>query len=168
MEWDGKDPAERYLVGFGFVDFDYPETLKIEMAAGRSFSREYAADNGRAFMVNEEVVKLMKLDAASAVGKRLRWGGIEGPIVGVMKNFHYQSVRNAIEPLAVSLVPANFRFAVVRLKAGEIPASLEDVKSAWRRIYPQYPVEYRFFDEDFDEMYRSDERMGSLLKVLPG
>ena len=168
MDWDGKDPAERYLVGFGFVDFDYPETMKIEMAAGRSFSREFAADNGKAFMVNEEVPKLMKLDAASAVGKRLRWGGIEGPIVGVMKNFHYQSVHNAIEPLAVAVLPSDFRYAVVRLKAGEIPASLEDVKNAWSRIYPQYPVDYRFFDQDFDEMYRSDERVGALLRVFAG
>jgi len=168
MDWDGKDPAERYLVGFGFVDYDYPETMKIEMAAGRSFSREYAGDNGRAFMVNEEVPKLMKLDPAAAVGKRVRWGGIEGPIVGVMKNFHYQSVRNAIEPLAVAVLPSEFRYAIVRLKAGEIPASLEDVKNAWLRIFPQYPVDYRFFDQDFDEMYRGDERMGSLLKVFAG
>jgi len=167
-DWDGKDPAERFLIGVGFVDFDYPETMKIEMAAGRSFSREFAADSGQTFMVNEEVPKLMKLDAASAVGKRFNFAGVNGTIVGVMKNFHYQSVRNAIEPLAVLIDPEQFSYAVVRLKAGEIPASLEDVKNAWRRIYPQYPVEYRFFDEDFGQMYRADEQMGALLKVFAG
>jgi len=166
-DWDGKDPERRVLIGIGYVDFDYPETLKIEMASGRPFSREFATDTGGAFLVNEEVPKLMGLDAASAVGKRFQYG-IDGTIVGVMKNFHYQSVRNAIEPLAVRIDPARFRFAVVRLKAGEVPASLEDVKQTWRRIYPQYPIEYRFFDEDFGRMYQSDERMGRLLKVFAG
>ena len=166
-DWDGKDPAQKVLIGYGSVDFDYPETMKIEMAAGRSFSRKFAADNGRAFLVNEEVAKLMGLDAVSAVGKRFNFG-VEGTIVGVMKNFHYQSVRDAIEPLAVLIDPTEFRYAVVRLKAGEIRDSLAGVKEAWQRVYPQYPIEYRFFDEDFGRMYQADERMGSLLKVFAG
>jgi len=166
-DWDGKDPTQRVLIGYGSVDFDYPETMKIEMAAGRPFSRKFATDSGRAFLVNEEVPKLMGLDAASAVGKRFNFG-VDGTIVGVMKNFHYQSVRSAIEPLAVLVDPTEFRYAVVRLKAGEVPDSLEGVKETWRRIYPQYPIEYRFFDEDFGRMYQADERMGSLLKVFAG
>jgi putative ABC transport system permease protein len=167
-DWDGKDPERRVLIGLGFVDFDYPENMKIDMAAGRTFSKAFSTDLGRAFLVNEQVPKLMGLDAASAVGKRFEFMGINGTIVGVMKNFHYQSVRNSIEPLAVAVVPANLRFAVVRLKAGEIPASLDSVKSTWRKVYPQYPFEYRFFDEDFGRMYQSDARMGSILKVFAG
>jgi putative ABC transport system permease protein len=166
-DWDGKDPNQKYLIGYAAVDFDYPETLKIGMAAGRTFSRNFATDSGRAWMVNEEVIKLMGIDPAAAVGKRFKWG-VEGTIVGVMKNFHYQSVRNAIEPLAVIIIPEEFRFAIVRLKAGEIPASLADVKKTWQRVFPQYPCEYRFFDEDFGQMYQDDERMGSLLKVFAG
>jgi putative ABC transport system permease protein len=166
-EWDGKDPSRRVLVGWGLVDFDFTETMKIELAAGRPFSRKYATDNGKAFLVNEEVPKLMGLDPASAVGKRFNYG-VEGTIVGVMKNFHYQSVRNAIEPMAVIVDSTQFRFAIIRLSAGEIPTSLEAVKTVWTRVFPQYPVEYRFFDEDFGEMYRADERMGLLLKVFAG
>ncbi len=167
-DWDGKDPERRVLIGFGFVDFDYPETMKIDMAAGRTFSKAFASDPGRSFLVNEAVAKLMGLDAPSAVGKRLDFVGVKGTIIGVMKNFHYQSVRNSIEPLAVAVVPANLRFAVVRLKAGEIPAALDSVKATWRKVYPQYPFEYSFFDEDFGRMYRSDARMGSILKVFAG
>ncbi len=166
-DWDGKDPSQKYLIGNASVDFDYPETLKIEMAAGRTFSRKFAMDSGKSWMVNEEVTKLMGLDPAAAVGKRFTWG-VEGTIVGVMKNFHYQSVRSAIEPLAVIVAPENFRFAIVRLKAGEVPASLQDVRKTWQRVFPQYPFEYRFFDEDFGRMYRADESMGSLLKAFAG
>ncbi len=166
-DWDGKDPSRRFLIGWGLVDFDFTETLKIEMAAGRPFSKKYSTDNGHAFLVNEQVVKLMGLDPASAVGKRFRYE-VEGTIVGVMKDFHYQSVRNAIEPLALLIDPNEFRFAVVRLSAGEIPASLAAVKEAWQRTFPQYPVEYKFFDEDFEEMFRGDEQLGTLLKVFAG
>ena len=165
-DWDGRNPDLRFKISFASVDFDYPETLKIGMAAGRPFSRTFATDLRRAFMVNEEVPKLMGLDAASAVGKRFNFRGYEGTIVGVMKNFHYQTVRNAIEPLAVVVDPKDFRYAVVRLTAGQIPASLENVKETWRQVFPQYPLEYRFFDEDFEQMYRKDERMGTILKVF--
>jgi predicted permease len=167
-DWDGKNPDDRFLIGISYADFDYTETMKIDIVAGRPFSREFATDNGQTFLVNEEVPKLMKLDAASAVGKRFQFSGVNGTIVGVMKNFHYQSVRNAIEPLAVRINPRAFGFAIVRLKAGEIPAALEDVKNSWQRVNPQYPLEYRFFDEDFDQMYRSDAQMGVLLKVFAG
>ncbi len=165
-DWDGRNQDLRFRISFASVDFDFPETMKIEMAAGRPFSRAYAMDVGRAFMVNEDVPKLMGLDAASAVGRRFVFRGYEGTIVGVMRNFHFKSVREAIDPLAVVIDPSDFRYAVVRLTAGKIPASLEDVQAVWRQTFPQYPVEYRFFDEDFDQMYRKDERMGTILKVF--
>jgi putative ABC transport system permease protein len=136
------------------------------MAAGRTFNKQYSTDSGRAFMVNEAVAKLMGLDAASAVGKRFSFEGVEGPIVGVMKDFHYQSVRQPIEPLAVAIRPQFRFFAIVRLKAGDIPGALEAVKAGWLAVNPQYPFDYTFFDQDFDQMYRGDEQMGSILKIF--
>jgi ABC-type antimicrobial peptide transport system permease subunit len=165
-DWDGRNPDLRFRISFASVDFDFPETLKIGMAAGRTFSQAFTSDVKRAFLVNEDVPKLMGLDAASAVGKRFSFRGYEGTIVGVMKNFHFKTVHEAIEPLAVVVDPGEFRYAVVRLTAGEVPASLEDVKKAWRQVFPRYPVEYRFFDEDFDQMYRKDEQMGKIMIVF--
>jgi putative ABC transport system permease protein len=171
--WDGLDPNQRYLIGCEFVDYDYPETMKIGMAAGRSFSRKHSTDETKAFLVNEAVPKLMGLDAAAAVGKRFNFMGIDGTIVGVMKDFHYQSVRASIEPLAVAMGVKNpagtwvsISFAVVRLKAGDIPGSLGAVEAVWRTVNPGYPFEYRFFDQDFDQMYRGDEQMGTILKIF--
>jgi putative ABC transport system permease protein len=172
--WDGKDPNQRYLIGMALVDFDFPETMKIGMAAGRPFDKKYSADRSGSFLVNEGVAKLMGLDPAAAVGKQFNFIGIKGPIVGVMKNFHYQSVRASIEPLALVLTPKEFQsnpfsnvnFAVVRLKAGDVQGSLDSVRASWQAINSRYPFDYRFFDQDFDQMYRADERMGSVLKVF--
>jgi putative ABC transport system permease protein len=172
--WDGKDPNQRYLISMAAVDFDFPETMKIEMAAGRSFDQKYSTDRGGAFLVNESVPKLMGLDAAAAVGKHFNFMNIRGTIVGVMKNFHFRSVRESVQPLAIFLPPApqssnpwfNLSFAIVRLKAGDIHGSLDSVLESWQTVNPGYPFDYRFFDQDFDQMYRADERMGSVLKVF--
>jgi hypothetical protein len=162
-EWDGKDPELEVLLSNGVSDFDFVETMKIDMAAGRPFSKAYPGDRGRAFLVNEEVPKLMGLGPAEAVGRRFSFMGVDGTIVGVMKNYHFQSLRNAIEPLAVVLDPEAVRFAVVRLRAGEIPAGLDAVRSAWQEANPLYPFDYKFIDEDFEQLYRADERLGAVL-----
>ena len=164
-DWDGRDPNNNPLLGETSVDYDFPETLGIEMAAGRPFSRSFAGDAGAGYLVNEEVVKIMGLDAAAAVGKRFSFV-FEGTIVGVMKNFHLQSVREAIEPRVFIIDPASLHYAVVRLRAGDIPAAIEDLRRAWLQVNPLYPFEFQFFDADFEQMYLSDERMGTILKIF--
>ena len=168
-EWEGKDPENRVLIGITNADFDYPETLGIAMAAGRSFNREYRTDEGGAFLVNEEVARLMGLSPQDAVGKPFTFQGIRGgPIVGVMKNYHYTPVQNPLEPMAVIVSPAVVRFAIVRLGGGAVPAAMAQVESAWRAVNPSYPFDFRFFDDDYDESYRQYERMGVILKWFAG
>jgi ABC-type lipoprotein release transport system permease subunit len=167
-EWDGKDPELDVLISIGVADFDFIETMKIDLVAGRPFAKEFPGDRGRAFLVNEEVPKLMGLGPAEAVGRRFSFMDVDGSIVGVMKNYHFQSLRNAIEPLAVVLDPKAVRFVVVRLRAGEIPAGLDAVRSAWQAANPLYPFEYKFVDEDFEQLYRADERLGLVLDLFGG
>jgi putative ABC transport system permease protein len=167
-EWEGKDPENRVLIGVTQADFDYPETLGIAMAAGRPFRREYATDEGEAFLVNEEVARLMGLTPQDAVGKPFSFQGIRGPIVGVMKNYHYTPVQNPLEPMSVIARPAAVRFAIVRLGGGDVPGAMAQVESAWRAVNPQYPFDYRFFDDDYDQSYRQYERMGAILRWFAG
>jgi len=167
-DWEGKDPQERVLVGATEADFDYPEALGIKMAAGRTFRREFGTDNGGAFLVNEEVARLMKLRPQDAVGKIFKFDGVEGPIVGVMKNYNYKPVQNPLEPMAVIVVPEAVRFAILRLAGGEVPAALKQVEAAWRKVNPRLPFEYRFFDDDYDQSYRQYEQMGRILRWFAG
>jgi putative ABC transport system permease protein len=166
--WEGKDPESRVLIGETIADFDYPETLGIEMAAGRTFRREFATDKGGAFLVNEEVAKLMGVRPQDAVGKAFSHMGIQGPIVGVMKNYHYKSVQSPLEPMAVVASPDSVRFAIVRLGGDDVPGALKQVESAWQKVNPQFPFEYRFFDEDYGQRYRQVEQMGTILKGFAG
>lgn len=163
-DWDGKDPNLNVLISFNAVGFDYVETMKIDLVEGRSFSKSFATDTSSAFMVNEELVKIMGVE--SAVNKRFSFLGKDGSIVGVMKNYHFQSVRENIEPLAIHVNPGNINYMVIRLKAGDIPAEVEYVKSTWERIIPNYPFDYRFVDQDLDRAYRGWERLSTMLKYF--
>jgi putative ABC transport system permease protein len=168
-DWEGRDPENRVLIGITWADFDYPETLGIEMAAGRTFRRDSGMDKGGSFLVNEEVARLMGLRPQEAVGRIFRFEGIEGPIVGVMKNYHYKPVQNPLEPMAVAIIPPqDLRFAIVRLGRGDVTAALRKVESAWQKVNPRLPFDYRFFDEDYDQSYRQYEQMGEILRWFTG
>ncbi len=168
-DWDGKDPELHTLIGFSAVDFDYIETLQIEILAGRSFSRDYATDIANdstgTFLVNEEVVKIMGVE--NPVGMRFDFIGLKGKIIGVMKNFHYQSVRNKIEPLA--LVVSDVRWLnsmVIKIGPGDVIKAMKEITDTWNKIMPQYPLEYHFVDEDYDNMYRIDVRVSKIVQYF--
>ncbi|MGD8537771.1 MAG: hypothetical protein PVI66_03540, partial [Candidatus Aminicenantes bacterium] len=164
FNWEGKDPNFTMLIGNNPVDFDFIETLKIEMKEGRSFSREYSSDLSSAFVINEEVAKLMGRE--SVVGESCMFFGREGTIVGVMKNWHYQPIRRKIEPLVLYVAPERTWIMLIRIAAGNISESIKAIENVWKRVIPTYPFEYYFLDENFDEMYRREESIGTLLKYF--
>jgi ABC-type antimicrobial peptide transport system permease subunit len=163
VDWDGKDPNLRLLVSFAAVNFDYTETMKIELVEGRSFSKSFTTDTANAYMINEELVKIM--GKKSVVNERFSMGK-EGIVIGVMKNYHFQSVSEHIEPLAISVNPSRTNYLVIRLNAGDIPAGIEYVKSTWERIVTNYPFDHRFVDEDINRMYSGWNRLSSLLRYF--
>lgn len=165
--WEGKDPSVPAYVYYDAVDFDYAETLGLQFAAGRPFSPEFGADQNGAFLVNERMVNLMNIPSPSdALGKPLTCWGKTGPIVGVLKDYHIHSARSAIEPQVISLGQDKLHYAVFRLPAGQIPAALNRIEAAWKKVNPGHPFEYRFFDDAFELMYRADERLGTMVKYF--
>ncbi|MFN8207971.1 MAG: ABC transporter permease [Bacteroidales bacterium] len=167
--WEGKDPQMQTLVSMSGVDFDYVEAMGIQMKSGRAFSREYpgdaAHDTVASFLVNESMEKLMGKE--NAVGTILSFMGYKGPIVGVMKDFHYQSLRYTVEPLAVALTETGWaNFIFMRLAPGDLKSSMKQLETAWNRILPDYPFDYHFVDDDLDRMYRSEQRISSLMNYF--
>jgi predicted permease len=164
--WDGKDPDQVVLIGMSSVDYDFIDTIGIELTEGRSFSKEYGTDQTEAFIVNEEVAKLMGKE--SVVGENFSFVGRDGHIIGVMKNFHYYSLRNKIEPLAIYMRPPDqgFSYTLIRIPSENISASLDFVEETWQKVVLGFPFEYRFLVEDFEYYYRSEERMVDLLKYF--
>jgi hypothetical protein len=134
------------------------------MAEGRSYRQDHPSDIDAAFVVNEELQKLMGFD--SAIGKRFTFGGKTGSIIGVVKDFHFFSLKNKIEPLALLLQPEFMDYLLVRIRPGNISVIMEDVENTWRQIIPEFPFDYRFINEEFDALYRSEERMEGVLRYF--
>jgi putative ABC transport system permease protein len=162
-EWEGKDPEAKMEIKADFVDYDYFETFDIPLVEGRSFSKEYATDMETAFIVNEEAVRRMGL-AKPAVGKKFGFWDIDGQIVGVMKDAHFQSLHHKIEPLVFKMFRPWLRRLYVKFRADNISGTLRSLEKTWNEMSLGYPFEYRFLDEDFEALYRSEARLGSIFR----
>jgi putative ABC transport system permease protein len=168
-EWKGKNPEQKILVGMSGVDYDYIDVLKIELLEGRNFSREFESDKTQAFLVNEEVRKLMGKPAVA--GEEFKFHGRTGRIIGVMKNYHFESLQSKIEPLAIYLADppekgGRFNYALIRISPADIPGAVDFVRGTWSSVFSGFPFEFRFLDEQIDEMYRTEERAGRLLQTF--
>jgi len=167
--WEGKDPEKQVLIGMNCIDYDYLETVKMELVSGRDFSRDFVADFARDttgnFMVNEEVAKIMGI--GDPVGKNFRFMGINGTIIGVLKNFHFKGADQQIEPMAFALADTSYlNVILVRLTAGRISESLKSIEEIWNEVLPEYPLDYTFIDQDYDNLFRGQLRIASLLKYF--
>jgi putative ABC transport system permease protein len=167
-DWEGRKPDFNPSIDYGQVDVNYVEAMKIEMVAGRSFSQEIATDPSSAVIVNETLMNLM--DAPAVIGRRFAFFGrpglkaFQGTIIGVMRDFHYRQLQKKIGPLALFAAPEAVSYAVLRLPPGRTAAALAAVKSIWRSVFSGAPFEYRFVEEDFDQMFKADERMEILIR----
>lgn len=166
-DWDGKDPEKQVLIGTNAIDYDYLKTLNMKLVSGRDFSEDFTSDMAKDttgnFLVNEEVARLM--GTGDPVGKRLNFMGLSGTIVGMLKNFHFKSADQAIEPMAFALAPVNYlRNILVRLTPGHVPESLKAVERKWNEIVPEYPLDYTFVDQDYEKLFRAQTRIAGLLK----
>ncbi len=169
-DWDGKDPDLNLPISLSIIDYDYVETLGIQIVQGRSISRDFPSDMGTdstgTFLINEKLASIMGVENPLEVN--FSFLGIpNGRIVGIMKDFHFQSMQAEIEPLAI-LAGVNrwTNYIILRLRPGNIPKTLDNLEEAWTEILPDYPFDYHFLDEVFDDMYKTEVRMGSLLKYF--
>ncbi|MGD2091543.1 MAG: ABC transporter permease [Candidatus Aminicenantes bacterium] len=164
FQWEGKDPDESISISYNMVDYDFTNTLQIEMVEGRDFSPEFPTDLNGGLLINEEMKKLMGLE--SVLGAALVNGNERGKIVGVIKNFHFHSFMDRIEPLVLQLGPEAIKHMLIRVRPENIPATLKFIKETWAELIPAYPFEYQFLDEDFHRRYLNIERTGALLSTF--
>ena len=163
--WEGRPEDAVMEIKTDFIDYDYIETFKIPLVEGRSFSREFSTDLETSFIVNEEAVRRMNLKKP-VVGKKFGFWGIDGQIIGVMKDGHFQSLHHKIEPLVFKMFPAWLRRFYVKIRSDNMAATLRDLEKTWEEMNLGYPFEYRFLDEDFNNLYRSEARLGNIFEVF--
>jgi putative ABC transport system permease protein len=148
-----------------FVDFDFIPTLGIEIKEGRNFSRDFPTDVDDAYIVNASAVKNFGWD--QALGKSIFWAGDQnkkGFVIGVVKDFNFKSFRQGIEPLVLHMTRGAPSYASIRIGGNDIQETMSYIQSQWQELQPGHPFDYFFLDDDFDKLYRSEERMGIIFR----
>ncbi|KAA5542852.1 ABC transporter permease [Adhaeribacter rhizoryzae] len=165
VAWRGKDPGIDILFSFLQTDYGFPQTLDVQLKEGRFFSKEFGADSSKV-LVNEEAVRIMGFK--EPLGEKITLNGQEVNIVGVVKDFHVTSLHAPMQPLLIFLSPQNANFLFVRTEAGKTKEALASLENLTKRFNPNYPFNYRFLDEDFEQMYRSEAVIGKLANYFAG
>lgn len=156
---DTEMPPIRYLR----VDQDYIETLGLEMVAGKSF-KDWTSDN-QAFILNENTLKAIQID--DPIGKKAsNFRGTEAEIVGVVKNFHFASLHNKIEPLVIELNPRWSSNLLVRVSNNDYKGTLEFIKTKFQEIAPGSVFNYSFVDEKIASLYENEQRMNTIFLLF--
>jgi len=161
--WKGKSEDDRVLLHTQGVDYDYIETMKIELLMGRSFSRTSPGDT-ISTIINEEAMKLLPFE--NPIGEFLSSGEEqEYQIIGVVKNFHFKSVHDRIEPLVLYIDRHDLSNMMVRIE-GNAEDAVRNIEKEWKSVNPDQLLNYTFMDEDFDNLYRSESRTGTIFQYF--
>jgi predicted permease len=158
---------EYFSVSMKMADGDYFVTYGLQFLAGGPYA---ANDTLRKFVVNETLLKKLGVkNLESVIGKNLRMGNWEpAPIVGVVKNFHTSSAKEAIDPILITSVEKFFWSGSVKIQSQNIPQTVEKVRAAYEKIYPEVPFNGNFYEESIENYYRAEQQMGLLYRVFAG
>ena len=154
------------------VDTNYLDLYKIKLAAGKNFSRGKIPD-GRQYLVNEALAKELlkdhpKYPLTSLIGQKFGFDSL-GTITGVVKNFNFNSLQYKIEPMfLVCARHWGFRDVSVKIRGNNTTAALAFIKSKWDSVYPDFPFEYQFLDDHFNEVYKADNQVSQIVGILAG
>jgi putative ABC transport system permease protein len=149
------------------VDADYFETYRMELVAGRTFSKG-TSDSSKSVLVNEATMKMLGWPTPEhAIGKPFGKGEQERQVIGVVKDFHFESLHKRVEPLLIGHVQGgssiSLRFERARLQDG-----VSHLKTVWEEIVPNVPLQYNFIDDSLEQQYNSEQKMQSVFYIFAG
>jgi putative ABC transport system permease protein len=159
LHWTGKADGDDVKFSSISADADFAKTFQLELKEGRFFSTEYSTD-ASAIMINEQAAKILGFQ--NPVGEIIstNWGE-KWQIIGLVKDFHFKSLHYKIEPLIMQLDGENNFY--LRMKPGRIMSTVESIKKVYNSFSPVSPFEFHFLDDDFDNLYRTEQRMGKIV-----
>ncbi len=162
-KYEGMSESEHPMIRWFVVDHDFIETFGVELIEGRNFSRRFPSDVEHAYILNESAVK--EIGWESPIGKELEIMN-RGPVIGVVKDFHFRPLHQQIEPAALYICPKYFQYISARISPIDVSRSLDFLKAKWQALVPSQIFQYSFLDEDFDRLYRAEMRLSQIFTVV--
>ncbi len=151
------------------VDYDFPETFKLKMLAGREFDKSYGTDHINSFVLNEMAVRTLGwATPEEAIGQNVTSGGKQGKVIGVVNNFNTSGLQTALNPVILDVAPGKFTAFAVRLKGKNPQAVIADIEKAWKEFFPEKAFDYTYLNDDLQESYVQEARMMQLSADFAG
>ena len=157
--WDGSSEDESLPIYRLDVGHDFLKVFGIELAAGRSFKREAATDGESGYLINETAARAMGWTPEEAIGKHFVHEEEVRTVIGVVRDFHMHSMHLAIQPLLILLNPDRIWNISAKVRPENLPGTIALFERTVKQFTP-YPFEYRFLDDQFDELYKKEVRLG--------
>ncbi|HWW39456.1 ABC transporter permease [Pedobacter sp.] len=165
FSWPGKNPNEMILINDRYSGYDFSKTTGTKILAGRDFSPRFA--DSTSILVNEAAVKTMGLK--EPVGATIRYANKPYTVIGVMEDFVTESPYKKVDPMAIFFQMGRVSSIIVRLNPGEnISSSIEKIDGIFKKINPDFPVERRFVNDDFEDKFQSEQLLGTLSNWFGG
>ncbi len=171
---EGAPSDKNVLVKRFFVDEDFISTMGLSLTEGRNYSAAITTDASEGFLLNESAAKALGLTNGNgkSIGTRLEWFGNnptrKGQVLGVVKDFHFESLHNQISPAVFILAKSDLTRFVVRLNTPDVRGAMAQIESIWNKFAPNAVMEYSFVDDNFNKLYQSEQRMGRIVTVFAG
>jgi putative ABC transport system permease protein len=158
---EGSTEEQARMMNWMNIDEDYLPTMRMELASGRNFSRDFAADSAGTILINEAAVRSIGWE--DPLGKTIRFSGDTSgdkwEVVGVIKDFHNVSPHMVVEPLFIANDAARMRSLFVKISPENIPETIAFIENKWREFDPDRPFEYTFLDESYASQYKAEEKL---------
>lgn len=159
VDWEGEKPDDNILWYNFCVDYDFLETLELEMLKGRFFSREFSTDVTN-YVLNETATKT--LDWQQPIGKMFSVWRREGKVIGIVKDFHFSSLHNKILPLILRIEPdykSLYKVVLIRINSDDISETISYIEKTYKQFDPRFPFVYFFLDEQIDRFYAREHKL---------
>ncbi len=166
--------GKQLLSSMFWVDQDYISTMGMKIIAGRDFSRDFVSDSSEAFIVNESFLQTYGFPSPEeSIGSRIDWEidrsahrFKQGKIIGVVRDFHFKSLREKLSPAVLQIDPRNTWKLAVRISGNDVPGTIEHLRKTYEKLDPDWTFSYKFMDEGLDEMYKSEQKLGDLFTIF--
>jgi putative ABC transport system permease protein len=173
FNFEGKPDDMNFNLTIQQVDFDFLKTLDVKIVDGRDFSQEIKTDATSAYILNEKAVKLMGIN--NPVGKTFYLWGNKGTIIGIAGNANFLSLKQDLDPrlYMIKLPDVNFEYVLIKLNSkslqggnSSVTDALSGIKKVWKEVYPDTPFEFRFVNQLYDRVYRTDRQNNLMFGIF--
>ncbi|MEQ8242562.1 FtsX-like permease family protein [Fulvivirga sp.] len=147
-----------------YVDYDFINQYDIKLIAGRGFEEDRPSDHRQSMILNESAVKTLGYsDPEEVIGLPfLQAGRWKGEVIGVVKDFHFNSLHEKIAPLTMSIARGYFTYLILELNSNDVKNTVAQIEGMWKEILPELPLSYTFEDQTYEALYRSEQQLGNL------